>query len=83
MEAGKRAGACRDGTISTLELMRNPSSTHYLATAQLRAATTNPRVWDTHQTMGDLQRRRGHLENSNDPPAGLVWGCPSAEQLEM
>lgn len=25
MEAGKQAGAWRDGTISTLELMRNPS----------------------------------------------------------
>lgn len=84
-DGGRKTGWCllRWDYINSGVNEKPKSSTHYLATAQLKAATTNPRVWDTHETMGDLQRHRVALENSNDPPAGLVWGCPSAEQLGM
>lgn len=74
-DGGRKTGWCleRWDYINSGVNEKPKSSTHYLATTQLKAATTNPRVWDTHETMRDLQRHRMDLENSNDPAcrAGL------------
>lgn len=55
-DGGRTTGWCleRWDYINSGVNEKPKSSTHYLATAQLKAATTNPRVWDTHETMRDL-----------------------------
>lgn len=76
MEAARLAGAPGDGTISPLELMRNPSlprvSWPPLGSEQ---PPPIPVFGATNETTRDLQRHRVGLGNSNDPAEGLVWGC--------
>lgn len=66
MEAVKLAGAPRDGTISTLELMRNPSFPCVIwPPLSSEQPLPIPVFGGINETMVDLQRRRMDLGNSS------------------
>lgn len=71
------AGAPRDGTISTLELMRNPSLPRVIwPPLGSEQPLPIPVFGGTNETTGDRQRHGADLGNPNDPAERLIWGFP-------
>jgi len=72
--SAKLPAAPRDGTISALELMRNPSPPCVTWPLPI------PLSGGTNEMRGDPQRHRAALGSSDDPAEWQLRGCPAVEQ---